>query len=80
MTATALCGMIGIVDEAQQAADTLRPSPEGALRARPVSKPVYDPVGAGNSLTTAPWGKSAPRDRLLEMGAEYCPEGADEDR
>lgn len=28
---------------------------EGTLRTRPMNKPVYDPVEAGNSLTVAPW-------------------------
>ena len=27
----------------------------GTLRTRPMHKPVYDPVAAGNSLTIAPW-------------------------
>lgn len=27
----------------------------GTLRTRPMHKPVYDPVKAGNSLKTAPW-------------------------
>lgn len=27
----------------------------GTLRTRPMHKPVYDPIEAGNSLTTAPW-------------------------
>jgi adenine-specific DNA-methyltransferase len=27
----------------------------GTLRTRPMNKPVYDPVEAGNSLTVAPW-------------------------
>jgi len=27
----------------------------GSLRTRPMNKPVYDPVEAGNRLTTAPW-------------------------
>ena len=27
----------------------------GTLRTRPMHKPVYDPVEAGNSLTIAPW-------------------------
>jgi len=28
---------------------------EGTLRTRPMDRPVYDPVEAGNSLTAAPW-------------------------
>ena len=27
----------------------------GTLKTRPMQKPVYDPVEAGNSLTIAPW-------------------------
>lgn len=27
----------------------------GTLRTRPMHKPVYDPIEAGNSLTIAPW-------------------------
>jgi len=27
----------------------------GTLRTRPMNKPVYDPIEAGNSLTVAPW-------------------------
>ena len=30
----------------------------GTLKTRPMSRPVYDPVKAGNSLTVAPWSKS----------------------
>lgn len=30
----------------------------GTLRTRPIDKPVYDPIEAGNSLTTAPWANS----------------------
>jgi adenine-specific DNA-methyltransferase len=30
---------------------------EGTLRTRPIDRPVYDPVEAGNSLTVVPWKK-----------------------
>ncbi len=30
---------------------------KGTLRTRPMDKPVYDPIDAGNSLTVAPWKK-----------------------
>jgi adenine-specific DNA-methyltransferase len=30
----------------------------GTLKTRPMDKPVYDPITAGNSLTVAPWTKS----------------------
>ncbi|MGH7902270.1 MAG: DNA-methyltransferase [Thermodesulfobacteriota bacterium] len=40
----------------------------GTLRTRPMNRPVYDPVAAGNSLTTSPWtsGKSTKQMKLLE--------------
>ena len=40
----------------------------GTLRTRPMNKPVYDPVEAGNSLTIAPWTtkKEAAQLALLE--------------
>jgi adenine-specific DNA-methyltransferase len=31
----------------------------GALKTRPMGKPVYDPVVAGNSLTASPWAKDS---------------------
>ena len=38
----------------------------GTLRTRPMHRPVYDPVEAGNSLTVAPWTKADnPRQPLL---------------
>jgi len=30
---------------------------EGTLQTRPMARPVYDPIEAGNSLTVAPWTK-----------------------
>ncbi|MBI4621392.1 MAG: site-specific DNA-methyltransferase [Desulfobacterales bacterium] len=45
----------------------------GALRTRPMDKPIYDPEEAGNSLRIAPWSKK-PEDkqlRLLEKRARY---------
>jgi len=32
----------------------------GTLKTRPMTRPVYDPVKAGNSLTIAPWAKEGP--------------------
>lgn len=32
---------------------------EGTLRTRPMDRPVYDPVEAGNSLTVVPWSKDS---------------------
>lgn len=39
---------------------------EGTLRTRPMNKPVYDPVEAGNSLTVAPWQKRNDQAALFE--------------
>jgi adenine-specific DNA-methyltransferase len=36
---------------------------DGTLRTRPMNKPVYDPIEAGNSLTIAPWVKN--RDQMI---------------
>jgi adenine-specific DNA-methyltransferase len=33
----------------------IRQEVEGTLRTRPMDRPVYDPVEAGNSLTAVPW-------------------------
>jgi adenine-specific DNA-methyltransferase len=45
---------------------------EGTLRTRPMNKPVYDPVEAGNSLTVAPWEKTVPGQKtLLEKRVQY---------
>ena len=40
----------------------------GTLRTRPMHKPIYDPVEAGNSLTIAPWttSREAAQMALLE--------------
>ncbi len=43
----------------------------GTLRTRPMDRPVYDPVEAGNSLTVAPWDKDATQMALLEKRPEY---------
>lgn len=39
---------------------------EGVLRTRPMSRPVYDPVKAGNSLTRAPWKKNTDQSTFFE--------------
>jgi adenine-specific DNA-methyltransferase len=39
---------------------------EGELRTRPMDRPVYDPIEAGNSLTEAPWAKDSRRPTLFE--------------
>lgn len=35
----------------------------GTLKTRPMSRPVYDPVEAGNSLSVAPWSKGQAKDQ-----------------
>lgn len=37
----------------------------GRLKTRPMNKPVYDPVEAGNKLTTAPWNNQKSRQGAL---------------
>lgn len=44
---------------------------DGILRTRPMDRPVYDPVEAGNSLTVAPWKSSPGQMKLLEKGPRY---------
>ncbi|MFB3926638.1 MAG: DNA methyltransferase [Syntrophales bacterium] len=44
---------------------------EGTLRTRPMDRPVYDPVEAGNSLTVVPWNKESGQMTLLEKTAKY---------
>lgn len=39
---------------------------EGTLRTRPMDKPIYDPVEAGNSLTIPPWNKNTEETTLFE--------------
>lgn len=43
----------------------------GTLRTRPMDKPVYDPVEAGNSLATSPWKNNSEQLSLLEAGSAY---------
>lgn len=44
---------------------------EGTLRTRPMDRPVYDPVKAGNSLTIAPWSKDSAQMALLDKRPKY---------
>ena len=44
---------------------------EGALRTRPMDRPIYDPVEAGNSLTVSPWKKNGKQSTLFENSAGY---------
>lgn len=48
---------------------------EGTLRTRPMDRPVYDPVEAGNSLTVAPWKKNIGQITLFERGPKYGKKG-----
>ena len=44
---------------------------EGTLRTRPMDRPVYDPVEAGNSLTVAPWKNETKQITLFEKSPKY---------
>lgn len=48
------------------ARERIRQELEGTLRTRPMNRPVYDPVEAGNSLTVAPWKKETNQITLFE--------------
>lgn len=47
------------------AKDRIQQELAGTLRTRPMYKPVYDPIEAGNSLTEAPWIKAKDSKQLL---------------
>jgi adenine-specific DNA-methyltransferase len=47
------------------AKDRIQQELAGTLRTRPMDKPVYDPIEAGNRLTTAPWDNSKNSGQLL---------------
>jgi adenine-specific DNA-methyltransferase len=58
------------------AKDRIRQEANGSLKTRPMDRPVYDPIKAGNRLTVNPW-KSDEDDyqvRLLEGTEEYIAE------
>lgn len=38
---------------------------EGTLQTRPMDRPIYDPIAAGNALTVAPWGKTGVKEKPL---------------
>lgn len=44
---------------------------QGILRTRPMNRPVYDPIQAGNRLTIAPWEKESKQITLLESNSQY---------
>lgn len=49
---------------------------EGTLRTRPMNRPIYDPVEAGNSLTVAPWDKKdSEQMALLGKKSQYGKKG-----
>ncbi len=59
------------------ARDRIQQEMEGTLRTRPMDKPVYDPVEAGNSLATAPWGrKESEQMSFLESSRESHQDGS----
>lgn len=47
------------------AMDRIQQELAGTLRTRPMYKPVYDPIEAGNSLIEAPWAKAKNSKQLL---------------
>jgi adenine-specific DNA-methyltransferase len=44
-----------VLKYADLASKRIKQELDGTLRTRPMNKPVYDPIEAGNSLTAAPW-------------------------
>jgi adenine-specific DNA-methyltransferase len=44
---------------------------DGTLRTRPMDRPIYDPIEAGNNLTVAPWEKDSKQMTLLENKLKY---------
>jgi len=57
----------------QLARERIQQEMEGTLRTRPMDRPVYDPLEAGNSLTVAPWEKKENPSQmaLFESTARY---------
>jgi adenine-specific DNA-methyltransferase len=57
----------------QLARQRIQQEMEGTLRTRPMDRPVYDPVAAGNSLTVPPWKtkQTTPEMLLFEKAARY---------
>lgn len=45
---------------------------KGTLKTRPMNKPVYDPVLAGNSLTISPWDADSRQSKLLDQSGQYA--------
>jgi len=55
----------------QLARQRIQQEVEGTLRTRPMDRPVYDPVEAGNSLTAAPWKNNSGQNTLFERSPKY---------
>ena len=77
-------GLRGVGSEAvrkyvELAKERIHKEIEGTLRTRPMDKPVYDPVEAGNSLTVAPWEKKDSGQMKLLLKTRSTGRGADED-
>lgn len=58
------------------AEDRIRRELQGTLKTRPMDRPIYDPIKAGNSLTISPWraGEDPNQTRLLEGVRAYSTE------
>jgi adenine-specific DNA-methyltransferase len=60
---------------AKIARDRVRATIDGSIQTRPMTRPVYDPKAAGNSLTKAPWLDHSVSEKtqmnLLESRAQY---------
>jgi adenine-specific DNA-methyltransferase len=57
-----------VPDYVKVARDRIQQELRGILRTRPMNRPVYDPIKAGNSLSVAPWTsrKETPQLTLIE--------------
>jgi len=64
----------------QLARQRIQQEVEGTLRTRPMDRPVYDPVEAGNSLTAAPWKNNSGQNTLFEGARNTGKERKNEDR
>jgi adenine-specific DNA-methyltransferase len=55
------------------ARERIQQETKGTLRTRPMLKPVYDPIQAGNSLTVSPWDRrDSSQVKLLEKTPKYA--------
>mgnify|MGYP000465855887 CR=1 FL=1 len=53
---------------------------EGTLRTRPMDRPIYDPVEAGNSLAMTPWTRKARQRELFQGRVEQATEAENDNR